>query len=179
MNLFSIILLSVALAMDAFAVSVSCGISDKQNRYNVAIKCAFSFGFFQSLMSLLGYALADAAFKIIEPIDHWVAFILLTFIGLKMIYETIKHGETTALTDFKSLIILSIATSIDAFVAGVTLVALDAPLTLSVILIGITTFVFSFVGVILGSVLCGTRYGRVFDVIGGIILIALGIKALF
>lgn len=180
MTLISTILFATALAMDAFAASLSLGacISNKRQQRKVAFLCASFFGGFQFSMLTLGWLLANTFAKAISVVDHYIAFFLLLFIGGKMIYEAIKGGENETELNIKSLLLLSLATSIDAMAAGVTLKALGEPLLLPSILTGGITFLLSGLGVLIASKLRSKKYSRTFDALGGIVLIILGIKIL-
>lgn len=178
MPFWSVMLLAVGLAMDAFAVSISCGITGNKNRMMTAVSCAAAFGLFQAGMALAGWLLADLFDHYIEAVDHWIAFGLLAFIGLKMIYEARRGEEPVTLESMKMLLALSVATSIDAMAAGIGLSAVRAPIAVPAAAIGVTTMVLSFLGVLFGARLGSCRYAKFFDAVGGIILIVLGVKIL-
>lgn len=180
-SLASILLLAVGLAMDATAVAMASGFSAQRVRTRDALLLAFCFGGAQALMPALGW-LAGARFeKAIAAWDHWVAFALLAGIGAKMIRDGFKgHDEDAPKGDpfaWKSLMVLAIATSIDALAAGITLPLLDLPLILSVSVIGLVTFGLSFVAVFLGRRF-GDRFHGKLDLLGGVILIFIGTKTL-
>ena len=179
MGIIEIIAISVGLAMDAFAVSICKGLSMKKMNYKNAIIIALYFGIFQALMPVIGYFLGIGFEHIITRIDHWIAFILLAVIGLNMIRESFKKDddERNDNIDFKTMIILAIATSIDALAVGITFAFLKVDLTLSISLIGIITFVISLIGVKIGNVF-GDKYEKKAEIFGGVILILLGIKIL-
>lgn len=176
----TIILTAIGLAMDCLAVSISCGITMGDfNRKDAAILAVF-FGAFQGGMAFLGWLGGTGFAEYIENIDHWVAFGLLAIIGGKMIKEGLEQKEeceTFNIRKFKVLIILSIATSIDALAIGITYAFLQTPILVPVLLIGIMSFVFAIIGSTLGKKL-GHIFGNRMEVIGGIILIGLGIKIL-
>lgn len=178
MSMLSRILLALGLAMDAFAVSISCGISDKQARYRTAMKCGVTFGFFQAAMTAIGFLLASTLANFIEPVDHWVAFGLLSFVGGKMLYEAASGCQAIKLSSTKMLLTLAVATSIDAMAAGIGLAAIKTPMVLTIVLIGVITAVLSYVGVLFGARMGQCKYGKYFDIAGGLILIGLGIKTL-
>jgi len=178
MTLIEIILLSVALAMDAFAVSISIGVFSRDTARATALKCGLLFGLFQGGMLLIGYLATNFLSDFIEPFSHWVAFILLMFIGIKMIYEAWASDESAPNTSLGALLILAIATSIDALAAGISIAVISTSFLLPVLLVGGITFVLSYFGVILGATLSKNTPGKIFDVIGGIILIGLAIKSL-
>ena len=201
MDLISLITISIALSMDAFSVSICQGLSTKRFSLKMALSCGLWFGFFQALMPLIGYFLGAQFEHFITHIDHWIAFGLLSVIGVNMIRESIsqqdnettsrdvthytdenKHdviGASEQVTESKSasMLILAIATSIDALAVGVTFAFLKVNIWKSIIIIGITTFMFSFVGVKIGNVF-GSRYSKAAEIVGGVILIVLGIKIL-
>lgn len=179
MGFFSILLTGFALSMDAFAVSVTKGMTLKKINLSLATKIAFSFGLFQGVMPLIGWLFGMNFELYIRSIDHWIAVFLLSFLGIKMIIEAIKNddNDNTTYLDNKELIILSIATSIDALAVGVSFAFLNVhiiPLCLS---IGIITFVLCFLGVMIGKIL-GPIFKNYSQIIGGIILILIGINIL-
>ncbi len=180
MGIIELIILSIGLAMDAFAVAICKGLSMKKVRWKNVIIIATYFGFFQALMPLLGFLLGVNFRDKITNIDHWVAFILLVVIGINMIKEAIsnKKEEQSDSIKFKDMIILAIATSIDALAVGVTFAFLKVNIFLAISFIGIITFVISAVGVKLGAVF-GYKYEKKAQLTGGIILILLGFKILF
>jgi len=180
MNFFSILLLAFGLAMDAFAVSISCGItSKKEQKMADALRCGIAFGVFQSAMVAAGWVLGAAFSNFIEPIDHWIAFVLLAFIGGKMIFEAIREeSEGMQLTGMKMLLTLALATSIDAMAAGIGIAAIGYSIVLPIILVGVVALVLSFCGVLLGCVLGNGKCEKFFNILGGVILIGLGIKIL-
>lgn len=178
-----ILLIGVGLSMDAFAVSVCKGLGMKKINKLHTFVIALFFGGFQALMPFLGWLLGTRFEKYITSIDHWIAFFLLALIGGKMIYE-VFHGENEEENiemdkplDIKELLILAIATSIDALAVGITFAFLDYPVLQSVIIIGITTFVISTAGVVIGNIF-GSRYKSRAELAGGIILVLIGLKIL-
>jgi manganese efflux pump family protein len=176
-----IFLLAVSLAMDAFAVSIATGIQIKENVLKNGLKISFSFGFFQAVMPLAGFFAASSFYDQICHIDHWIAFLLLFFIGGKMVYNSLKNDalcpSVKLKAGFKQLMILSFATSIDAFAAGISLSLICSEIFIPVLIIGVVTFVFSFAGSTFGSKL-GCKFGNKMETAGGIILIILSIKIL-
>lgn len=178
MSLIEVILLSTALAMDAFAVSISVGISARDMVKVNSLKCGVAFGIFQGGMLAIGMVTANALAFIIAPFSHWIGFALLMFIGIKMIYEALATEETVNLSSFKTLIILSIATSIDALAAGISLAVVSVAIALPIIFVTLITFTFSYFGVFLGATISKNSPGKVFDIIGGCILIFIGIKTI-
>ncbi len=181
MSIGVIVLIGLGLAMDAFAVSVSCGLCILKRRYMNAFKVAFLFGFFQWGMLSLGWVTGFSFKDLIEPVDHWIAFILLAVIGIKMWKESMdEKSEPLDLTSFKLMLTLSVATSIDAFAAGISISTLGYGFFIPSIYVGVITFVLCFIGVLLG---CWIRnYGRLrryLDRLGAVILIGIGVKILF
>jgi putative Mn2+ efflux pump MntP len=181
MHVITIITIAVGLAMDAFAVSIASGATYKSRRVSHAFRLALAFGIFQAIMPVLGW-LAGLTFRdLIRDYDHWVAFALLVLIGGKMIYESFKFKEPRRQTDTLStavVLLLALATSIDALAVGVTFSFLLAgSLAAAVIIIGLVTFVLSYAGFYIGK-----RFGHFFETcieaIGGLILIAIGTKIL-
>ena len=165
--------------MDAFAVSVCKGLSMSRMDWKKAFIIAMYFGFFQMIMPLIGFLLGAGFSEWIEQIDHWIAFILLGFIGGKMLKESFEKTENlNDGVDYKTMLGLGIATSIDALAVGITYAFLDAKnCMLSFFLIGIITFVISLCGVKIGNKF-GNLYGSKAELIGGLILIFIGVKIL-
>lgn len=182
MGIFELILMAVGLSMDAFAVSICKGLSCGKSKYplwKVGLVCGIYFGFFQALMPLIGYYLGISFTKYIENFDHWIAFLLLAFLGIKMIVESF-HQEEEESSDslaFKTMVVFAIATSIDALAAGLSFAILEVNIFLSILLIGAITFAFSFLGALLGSK-CGGKFKNRAERIGGMILILIGLKIL-
>ena len=179
MNIIEILLISLALASDAFAISICYGLSLNDNTLKKCLIVGFSFGIFQALMPMIGYFLGDTFNHLIRSIDHFVAFSLLLFIGGKMIYET-KHKEENEYSDLnlKSLIILSIATSIDALTFGIAYrFAYNTNMLYTFTIIGIVTFILCTIGVKIASFF-GIKYKNISQFIGGIVLILFGFKIL-
>jgi len=174
-----IFLISLGLAMDSFAVAICKGLSMKKMNYKKAIIIAMYFGVFQALMPLIGYFLGDTFDHEVTSIDHWIIFVLLTLIGGNMIKEAFSKEEEKSndKTDFKTMIVLAIATSIDALAIGITFAFLKVNILLSVCCIGLTAFVLSFIGVKIGNVF-GDKYEKKATLAGGFILILIGIKIL-
>ena len=179
MGIIELVLIAVGLAMDAFAVSICKGLSMKKMDWKKAgIICAY-FGIFQGGMPLVGYLLGVGFQEKIQAVDHWIAFALLAFIGGNMIKEALSKDEEDCndSVDFKTMIVLAIATSIDALAVGVTFAFLKVNIILAVLLIGIITFIISMVGVKIGNVF-GDKYEKKAEFAGGLILILLGLKIL-
>jgi len=181
MDLFSIILLAVALAMDAFSVSISSGLTLKKCGVKHAIILALFFGGFQAIMPVIGWFSGLQLQEIVKAFDHWIAFILLSAVGVKMIYESLsmqEDEEACTVFSLKNVFILSIATSIDAFAVGVTFAFLNVSIIEPIIIIGFVTFILSFLGFYIGKKI-GHLFERKIEIIGGFILIAIGFKILF
>lgn len=179
MSILELFILAVGLSMDAFAVSVCKGLSlGKIKPKHMCIAGAW-FGGFQALMPLIGYFLGSFFAEMIEKYDHWVAFVLLAIIGGNMIKESFgKDEKVDSSMDVKSMLLLAIATSIDALAVGVTFAFLQVQIVPAVSFIGVITFIFSAVGVKIGS-LFGTKYKSKAELFGGIVLVLIGIKILF
>lgn len=179
MGLVELLLLAVGLSMDAFAVSVCKGLSVKKATLKQSALCGVWFGGFQALMPLIGYFLGSVFAAVIEDFDHWVAMGLLVIIGVNMLREAFAKGEDEEVTadfSFKTMLVMAVATSIDALAVGISLaMAGDVNLPVAVLLIGATTFLLSAVGVKIGNVF-GSRYEKGAQIAGGGILILLGIK---
>lgn len=179
MEIFEVLLISLGLAMDAFAVSVCKGLSMEKMNWKKAIIIGLYFGLFQALMPVLGYFLGTAFEQFITSIDHWIAFALLGAIGSNMIKESFNKNSENCNDniDIKTMVILAIATSIDALAVGITFACLRINIVLPVISIGIITFILSVIGVKIGNKF-GDKYENKAEFIGGLILILLGIKIL-
>lgn len=182
MSFFSVFLISIGLAMDAFAVSVVSGIAIKRIEVVTFLKIAIYFGAFQAGMPVIGWLTGNTFIDYIQAFDHWMAFGLLTFLGVKMAYDgiTAKNKDdqkSINLRKHKILIGLAIATSIDALVVGVSFAILEVPIVSAILMIGVVTFLLSYTGTLIG-----VKFGKSFDfpveVIGGIILAAIGLKIL-
>jgi putative Mn2+ efflux pump MntP len=180
MHLATTTFLALGLAMDAFAVSISSGITIKNPRIEQALKIAIFFGAFQAIMPVVGWLAGLGLRELIAQVDHWIAFGLLFLIGCRMIYESTKaRSERKVLNPLGLgvLLLLSVATSIDALAAGVSLAFLKMSIVLPVIIIGAVTLVLSFLGVFVGD-----RSGHLFEnkaeCVGGLVLIGIGTKIL-
>ena len=178
MNLLDIIILAFVLSMDSFAVSISCGIKCLSARR--FLRVAIVLAVFQALMPLLGWLIGNAFSDILEQFDHWIAFVLLLFIGLRMIWESRKPKEEKRFDIQRNrvLILLAIATSIDALIVGIGFGLLKVNILLACLLIGIVTFAASMTGGFLGN-RSGKYLGSVAEFIGGLVLIGLGFKILY
>lgn len=183
MGIIEVLGLGVALSMDAFAVSVCKGLGMKKINYKQALVIAAFFGGFQALMPLIGWLLGSRFQHLIEKYDHWIAFVLLLFIGGKMIIDVICGGDDDECAEFerfdiKELFVMAVATSIDALATGIV-IAMEPGTNIwsSVAIIGCTTFVICIAGVIIGNKF-GTKFKDKAAVAGGVILILIGIKIL-
>ena len=182
MSFGAILLLAVGLAMDAAAVAAARGLATPRLRVRHVVLVSSFFGGFQALMPLLGWIAGTRAGPLIEAWDHWLAFALLVGIGGKMLWEarSPKSAEAGAAADLygiRVMLVLAVATSIDALAAGITLPVLGAPLALSLVTIGVTAAVLSGVGLFAGRRF-GAALGSRLDVVGGVVLIGLGVKVL-
>lgn len=177
--MIEVLFLAVALSMDAFAVSIGLGSKQKTNPFALAFKAGAYFGIFQALMPLIGYLGGKGVLSWVEDYAHWIAFLLLALIGAKMIYESFSEGieEDIAKITHRVMLMLAIATSIDAMAAGFSLTLLDINPFAACIIIGFTTFGFSWLGVFVG-VKSGTWLESKAERVGGIILILIGVKIL-
>lgn len=179
MGFIEIILIAIGLAMDAFAVSVCKGLSMNKMNWKNAIIIALYFGFFQALMPLIGYFLGFNFEQSVKSIDHWIIFILLSIIGGNMIKESFsaEQEKKNDKIDFKTMVILAIATSIDALAVGITLAFFNINPPLTIATIGIITFFIALIGVKIGNTF-GDKYQNKAEFFGGLILILLGLKIL-
>lgn len=184
MGFAELFLIGVGLSMDAFAVSVCKGLNMREKiNYKHAFIIALFFGGFQALMPAIGYFLGRNFEKYITAFDHWIAFGLLAFIGIKMIIDAVKEwncedkAEDSDKLDIKELFMLAVATSIDALAVGITFAFLQVSIGAAVSIIGVTTFVLSIVGVVIGNKF-GSKYKSKAELAGGIILVLIGLKIL-
>lgn len=181
MTFWELLLIAIGLSMDAFAVAVCKGLGMRGKRKGQGLLLALFFGGFQALMPFLGWALGRQFERYITQVDHWIAFVLLLFIGGKMILDALRSAPEEAscedTIDLRELLALSVATSIDALAIGVTFAFLQVQILPSVLTIGVTTFLLSLVGVLVGQ-LFGAKLMRKAQVAGGAILILIGLKIL-
>lgn len=179
LKLIDIILLGVSLAMDATAVSICKGLSMKKLNKKKTITIALYFGTFQAIMPIIGYLLGISFKEVVESIDHWIAFFLLAVIGINMIRESLsKESESlNDLIDFKTMTPIAIATSIDALAIGITFAFLRVNIIGAVTIIGTITIFLSMIGVFIGNEF-GNKYGKIAEILGGIVLIGIGLKIL-
>ena len=178
MGFIELFLIAVGLSMDAFAVSVCKGLSVKKVGVKHAALAGLYFGGFQFLMPVIGYLLGFRFESVIETVDHWVAFVLLAFIGGNMIKES--FGKAEELNDdfgVKTMLLMAVATSIDALAVGITFAFLEVQILPAAGLIGVTTFLLSFAGIYIGNVF-GARYKSKAELAGGSILVLIGLKIL-
>ncbi len=180
MDIVTLLLIAIGLAMDAFSVAISNGTTMKKLKFSDALKIGLFFGVFQFGMLYIGNVLGGAFAKYIIAVDHWIAFFLLAFIGGKMFYEAVwgeEEIENSKSLDFKTLTILAIATSIDALAVGVSLATITNNIIFDASIVGIVAFAFSFVGIYIGNK-CGNLFGRKAEIVGGIVLVGIGVKIL-
>ena len=179
MGIIEIVFISISLAMDAFAVSICKGLSMSKMNWKKSIIIGLYFGFFQALMPFIGYLLGSSFDELVTNIDHWIGFLLLSCIGGSMIIESFNKDESNNndKIDFKTMLILSIATSIDALAVGVTFAFLNVNIFIAFTLIGIITFALSVLGVKIGNRF-GDKFESKAELVGGVTLIIIGIKIL-
>ena len=180
MSFIEMLLIAIALSMDAFAVSVCKGLSVPKLLPRHALTVGLYFGGFQALMLLIGYLLGHSFESAIASIDHWIAFALLALIGGNMVREALGDDDeekTDASFGFKTMLLLSVATSIDALAVGVSFAFLVVNIIAAIATIGTTTFILSIVGIKVGNVF-GAKYKDKAELVGGIILILMGLKIL-
>ena len=179
MSIWELFVIAVGLSMDAFAVSICKGLSVPKVKAKHALITGLYFGGFQGLMPLIGYFLGVQFKNAITSIDHWIAFILLGLIGFNMVREALskEEEEVNASFDVKTMVPLAVATSIDALAVGVTFAFLQVQIVPAVSFIGVITFVLSIIGIKIGNVF-GVKYKSKAELVGGIVLIAMGTKIL-
>ena len=178
-NLISITLVAIALAMDAFSVSMTKGFTQKNITKPQILYYGLFFGGFQALMPILGYFCGNAITSIVETLASVIGFVLLLAIGLNMIRESLSSDgeDVTDEFSFKEVTLLAIATSIDAFAVGIAIALLKDPILISAAIIGVVAFAFSIAGIFIGKKI-GDYVGDKFQILGGVILILIGIKIL-
>lgn len=175
------VLIALSLSMDALAVSVGAGISGKDLNRFYALRASLAFGFFQFLMPCIGWFLGASFLSYIAAFDHWAAFILLFAIGAKMIIDGARGGGRSGASNilsFKALIVVSVATSIDALAVGVTLSVIDDNVLIAALVFGVITFIASFAGFEFGKK-AGAKFESGALIVGGLVLIGVGVKTLF
>lgn len=179
MELYDIFLIAIGLGMDSFAVAICKGLAMKNMQMRKAIIIGLYFGIFQAVMPIIGYFLGVNFQNVIEKIDHWIAFVFLGAIGVNMIKHAFSKEEEhfDENVNFKTMVVLAIATSIDALAVGITFAFLKVNIILAVNIIGIIAFILSIIGVKIGNVF-GNKYERISEICGGCILIFMGVKTL-
>ena len=179
MDALSLVLIAVGLAMDAFAVAICKGLAMKRPGPKAILAVGLWFGFFQALMPAIGYFLGSSFYDYISDYDHWIAFTLLAAIGLNMIREALSDEEEGVddSIGFRTMLVLAIATSIDALAVGISLAMTGDDILTSAVVIGVVTLLISAAGVKIGSVF-GDRFGRKAELVGGAILILIGLRIL-
>ncbi len=179
MDNLSIMLISIGLAMDCLAVSISSAVTIKEVKLSDGLRVGLFFGGFQGGLALLGWLGASSFATLVESVDHWIAFILLAIIGIKMIKEGMEEEESSGMNhrNLRVLLILSIATSIDSLAIGISFSFLGISIILPVIMIAIVSFIFAFAGTFIGQK-AGEKLEGKMEIIGGLILIGLGLKIL-
>ncbi|MFW3146954.1 MAG: manganese efflux pump MntP family protein [Thermoplasmatota archaeon] len=180
MDLVYIFLVAGVLAIDAFVVSISCGISHSRPDFRFCTRLSLLFGSMQALLFGLGFLLGAGIEWLISSLDHYIAFALLSFVGGRMIFSSIrgwKKERECRMIGFRTLVVLSVATSIDAFAVGITFAVLDISIILSMVIIGIVTFMLSYLGVKIGDGLTG-KYDKLAEIFAGLVLIGLGLRVL-
>ena len=182
MGLLELLAIAVGLSMDAFTVAICKGLGMSRMNVRQALVIAFAFGGFQALMPLIGWFVGAQFAQSVAAVDHWIAFVLLAFIGGKMLWDAFHDSDddeaaVDAPLDLRELLMMAVATSIDALAVGVTLAFLQVDVVFSALFIGVTTFVISFAGVFVGHAF-GSRWEKPSTIAGGVILIAIGTKIL-
>ena len=183
MGFFEVLMIGIGLSMDAFAASICKGLCMRRATAENILTIAIFFGGFQALMPLIGYFLGKQFEEYIVSVDHWIAFALLAFIGGKMILDVVKDDEAASCDvkeiklKLREVLVLAVATSIDALAVGVSFAFLQTPIFQAVAVIGLTTFCFGVAGVKIGR-LFGVKYETKAELMGGIILILIGSKIL-
>lgn len=180
MEFLTVFLLAIGLSFDSFAVSVCSGLNLPHIRFFQAAKIAISLALFQAFMPLVGWLVGNSVKSIIEPVDHWIAFGLLSLIGGKMIIESFIDSEAREIKnplDIKVILTLSLATSIDALAVGFSFATLLNKILIAVLVIGLVTFIASMLGILLGKK-TGPKINRYAEVLGGLILLFIGAKIL-
>jgi len=178
MDIFTTIVLAIGLAMDVFAVSLGIGTSPIEKTPRRLFRLSFHFGLFQAAMTLLGWQAGNSVTSLISGYDHWIVLILLGWIGVRMIISGLSPDSPSACVDLSkgvALISVCVATSIDALAAGISLAMMDVNLLLACLIIGFTSILLSIIGLLVGNVL-GKRFGNHMEILGGIILIAIGLR---
>ena len=181
MSFWEVIFIAIGVSMDAFAVSIGKGLGAPRASWREALTVGLWFGGFQALMPVIGYLLGISFADMVTKVDHWIAFGLLLMIGGNMILEALNDEENPSHADssfgFRTMLFLAVATSIDALAVGISFAFLGTDLWSSIALIGVTTFLFSAVGLLIGKKV-GERFNKGAEILGGVILIIIGLKIL-
>jgi len=179
LGILTTIIIAIGLSVDSFAVSITCGLVKTKIVFKEAIKIALSLAFFQGAFTFIGWLFGFSIRDHILIFDHWIAFVLLSFIGIHMIYESRKAENKKIINPLKLkvLIGLSIATSIDALIIGISFAFLETNIIITTLIIGLITFIASMLGILFGKK-TGGRLGEKMEIVGGIVLILIGIKIL-
>jgi len=192
MSFVEILMIGIGLSMDAFSVSICKGLTTKRFSWKMALTCGLWFGFFQALMPLIGFFLGSQFEQYITSVDHWIAFGLLFLIGTNMIREATKQstdddngllrsarndGPVASPIGFRTMLLLAVATSIDALAVGISFACIQVKIWSSILIIGLTTLLFSIIGVKIGNAF-GSKFEKSAGIVGGIILILIGLKIL-
>lgn len=181
MNLATSFLIAVGLAMDSFAVSLGVGTTQPLDQHRDKFRLAFHLGLFQALMPVLGWLAGSTINQYISSVDHWIAAGLLAYVGGKMLKEGFDTGDETFMGDpcrGRLMIVLCVATSIDALAVGLSLAMIDAPIAFPVLVIGVVTFALSLFGLYAGCRL-GESFGKRMEILGGLILLLIGARILY
>jgi manganese efflux pump family protein len=179
MHIFNILLIAIGLSFDTFAVSVSSGVILPRITFREGVRIAIVLAFFQAMMPIIGWGLGKGVVSYAKELDHWIAFVLLSGLGLKMIFESFgkETSEKINPLQLKVRISMAIATSIDALVVGFSFAFLEFRILTSTFIIGSVTFIVSMLGLLFGKNV-GARLGKRMEIVGGLILIGIGIKIL-
>ncbi len=181
MGIMMLFLTALGLSMDAFAVSITNGMTIRDAKAREASAIGLAFGLFQALMPVIGYAAGQVFTEYVQHFDHWIALVLLGFIGGKMVYEGIRECRCPEATPVRKklgmrmLVVQAVATSIDALAVGVSFAFLNINIISAALFIGVTTFICSFIGVFIGKK-CGCMLGVKAEILGGVILVLIGLK---
>jgi len=182
MDLITVLILAIGLSMDSFAVSISCGLAEQKVSFAHAVKIALAFAAFQGILPVLGWFMGTGIKSYVESFDHWIAFVLLAYLGGKMIYEGATmpaYKKESNIYSFRHIAILSLATSIDALVVGFSYALAETEKIFGgALIIGAVTFFFSMLGIRIGKDV-GGKLGPKVELLGGIILLGIGVKILF
>lgn len=181
LGIMMLFLTALGLSMDAFAVSITNGMTIRDAKAREASAIGLAFGLFQALMPVIGYAAGQVFTEYVQHFDHWIALVLLGFIGGKMVYEGIRECRCPEATPVRKklgmrmLVVQAVATSIDALAVGVSFAFLNINIISAALFIGVTTFICSFIGVFIGKK-CGCMLGVKAEILGGVILVLIGLK---